>query len=168
MENNNLQKQILISVENLIQKTSIDKIMKCYDFKKWEVEEVLSLENTSECSLNEFRWNYVLETLQLTQNISDIGQIAIDLIGDIQMGYHKVPHNVIYADIEGDDEALSKYDFDSLKFGFKPLVNKDTGKLEYIELFYMNDIDGALIDSEIKEVLEYLEIIQTKKNIEIY
>lgn len=151
----------IIKVEDVLKYTSVNKVMKCYDLKPWEKKEILSLENSTNKSLNEFRWEYVSGTLELTNDcFSDVGYLVKDLIEDIKMGYHKVSDDIIDLDVEQMDKVNNYFDeVKILNFEYEPLRDYCTNKITYVEIYYNNDdISDEIKSKEINELISFLEL----------
>lgn len=161
----------IINVEDVIRNTNVEKVMACYDFKQWEKDEIKSLSNTSNESLNEFRWKYVAETLEITNKcFSDVGYLVKDLIEDIKMGYHKVSEDLINLDIEQMDKVNSYFDeIEILNFEYKPLRDYETNNITSIEIFYMenDNISEEVKNREIEELIAALELTNIYKKSKI-
>lgn len=158
------KKEILsvISVGDVIKKTDVRKVMRCYDFQEWEVKELLSLQNNTIKSINEFRWEYVRGTLMINNDIfADMGVLVRDLIDDIKMGYHRVSNDVIYADINNKESVTLELDnIKPMNFEYKPLVDYRTNRITHIEISYEKGKIGLREKKrEIKELLNYLDLI---------
>lgn len=159
---NNKEIVSIISVEDVIKKTDVRKVMRCYDFQKWEVDELLSLNNDTPKSINEFRWEYVRGTLMINNDIfTDMGILVRDLIDDIKMGYHRVGNQIIYDDVNNKNDITSNFDnIESMKFEYKPLTDYRTGRITHIEISYeKNKVNAREKKKEIKELLNYLDLI---------
>lgn len=159
---NNKEILLNISVGDVVKKTNVAKVMRCYDFKKWEVDELFLLENNTSKSLNEFRWEYVKETLMINNSIfNDMGILVRDLIDDVKMGYHRLSSELIYSDIANKDNITENLNsVTSMKFEYKPLIDYRTGMISHIEIYYAKGTVGAVEKKrEIRELLSYLELI---------
>lgn len=158
----------IINIEDVIKNTDVSKVLRCYDFKQWEQEEILSLNNDTNMSLNEFRWEYVRGTLELTDsNFLDIGFMVKDLIEDIKMGYHNVSDDLVIKDIENSEKVHEMYnDLSVMAFEYEPLRNYETQKITHIEIYYREGlIPESKKEEEITELLTYLELNKDKLSI---
>lgn len=151
----------IIKVEDVLKHTSVEKVMKCYDLKSWEKEEILSLKNSTNKSLNEFRWEYVSGTLELTNDcFADMGYLVKDLIEDIKMGYHRVSDDIIDLDVEQMDKLNDYFDeVKMLNFEYEPLRDYNTNKVTHIEIYYRNNtVSDEVKSAEINELISFLEL----------
>lgn len=151
----------IIKVEDVVKHTDVNKVMKCYDLKMWEKQEILALKNSTYKSLNEFRWEYISGTLELTNDcFSDVGYLVKDLIEDIKMGYHKVSDDIINLDVEEMDKLNNYFDkIEIANFEYEPLRDYHTNKITHIEIYYdRDDISNDVKCNEINELIEFLEL----------
>lgn len=155
------EKWAIIDVVEVIKGTSVEKVMKCYDFKSWERDEILNIENNTNLTLNEFRWDYVRGTLEITdETFSDIGYMVKDLIEDIKMGYHRISDKDILMDIENSDKVNNLYnDAKEMKFEYIPYRDYETNEICAIEIYYDdNELSYSEKEREIQELFTYLEL----------
>ena len=151
----------IIKVEDVLKYTNVEKVMKCYDLKVWEKQEILSLKNSTNKSLNEFRWEYLSGTLELTNEcFSDVGYLVKDLIEDVKMGYHRVSDDIIDLDVERMDELNNYFDeVEILNFEYEPLRDYNTNKITHNEIYYSNNkISDEVKSDEINELISFLEL----------
>ena len=151
----------VIDIEDVIRGTDVIKVMNCYDFKLWEREEMMALPNASSKSLNEFRWEYVRETLEITnEKYNDIGLMVLDLIADIKMGFHRISEDLVLEDIENSYTLNNTYNnVSAMSFEYLPLRDYATGDIKQIEIYY----EGSSLDiekkvDEVNEILEFLAV----------
>lgn len=141
----------IISVDDVLKNTEVEKVLNCYDFADWEISEMMALENNTGLSLNEFRWKYTRETLEITnESLCEEGLMVRDLIEDIKMGYHKYSESEIN---EGNVETMN-FEFDLYR-------DFETSKVSMIHIYYYDTtID---YDKKLKEVTELLTFLNLKK-----
>lgn len=141
----------IINVVDVLKNTDVEKVLNCYDFENWEISELMSLKNNTDLSLNEFRWKYARETLEITDgSLCEEGLMVRDLIEDIKMGYYK------YRETNLDEDNL-----DALGFEFDLYRDFETSKISMIHIYY----DDSNIDYErkVKEIDELISFLNLNK-----
>ena len=158
---------LMVDVKDVVKNVEVEKALKCYDFKAWEREEILNLKNNTELSLNEFRWDYVRGTLEITDsNFKDIGIMVKDLIEDIKMGYHRISDDEILKDIENSNNINSILDnAEEMKFEYIPYRDYETGRVSTIAIYYDKECTYEEKEKEINEICEYLNLNVGQVNI---
>lgn len=151
----------IINVNDVVRNTDVEKVLKCYDFKTWEKEEILNVKNDTDLSLNEFRWNYIKETLEITDSrLNEVGCMVRDLIDDIKMGYHRLSDEDILKDIENDYEISNIYDkAKGMHFEYQPFRDYETCNISMLHIYF--DCDDLSFDekkAEIEELISYLQL----------
>lgn len=146
---NNKELWAVINVADVLRNTEVEKVLNCYDFKDWEIKELMSLENDTELGLNEFRWKYIRETLQITDvDLCEEGLMVRDLIEDIKMGYNKYDEYMV------NDEPIKEMNFD-----FELYRDFETSKISVIHIYYDNpNITYEEKMEEIEELMSFLNL----------
>lgn len=146
---NNKELWAVINVVDVLRNTEVEKVLNCYDFKEWEIQELMSLENDTELSLNEFRWKYIRETLEITDiDLCEEGLMVRDLIEDIKMGYNKYDEYMV------NDEPIKEMNFD-----FELYRDFETSKVSVIHIYYDNpNITYEKKVEEIEELMSFLNL----------
>lgn len=165
---NNKELWAVLKVKDVVEKTEIEKVLKCYDFKKWEVEELLSIKCEDEISLNAFRWNYARETLAITdESMTEVGFMVRDLIEDIKMGYYILSNQEFFEyqiEVLSDIQLSNKNRFEDkvkeMNFDFELFRDFNTSEISLIHIYYNEDVDLSYDDkkNEITTLLDYLNL----------
>lgn len=164
MKVNNMKckESIIIDVKDVIRNTPIEKVARCYDFKKCEIDEIVSLKNKTDLTLNEFRWGEVRDILEIVNDkFKDMGIIVKELIEDIQMGYHRLSDEDISYDIEHKFEINDIYEAaNPMRFNFDVIRDCGTNSITRVCVYFDDDnLTDTEMFEEFKEILEYLELV---------
>ena len=149
----------IIDIKDIVKNTDVRKVLRCYDFKPWENNELMSLKNNTNLSVNEFRWEQARGTLEITnEEFRDIGIMARDLIDDIKMGFHKIEEDNITYDIANKD-SFNEGNFDTkiMNFEYIPYRDYENNYISVIEIYFDNkDVTKETKKAELKELFSYL------------
>lgn len=146
---NNKELWAIINISEVLKNTEVEKVLNCYDFAEWEINELMSLKNDTELSLNEFRWKYIRETLEITdEDLCEEGLMVRDLIEDIKMGYHKY-----------EEYMLKGHVMKEMNFEFELYRDFETSKISIIHIYYEDtNISSEEKRKEIDELLSFLNL----------
>lgn len=140
---NNKEIWAIISIDEVLKYTEVEKVIGCYDFEQWEIDELMKLQNNTSLSLNEFRWMYLKETLEITDcTLSEEGFMVRDLIDDFKMGYNESG--------KCDNLAIKHFEYELYR-------DFETLKINNICIYYYNDdIDFEMKKNEVLDLISYL------------